>query len=283
MRSLRFGAAITAATLGATAALAAGAQAGYFNPKGTYDCQVYQAGLGYFTHVDYYRFGANHTYYVALARSGWTLKAPVTKGRYRLSGDRIIPSSGLLKRAGEYMLIESNVIVIRKNNGHITGLSCELVHPKPPTTMTTPPPQTTPAGTPFPLGTYTCYQTGKQTDQISGTTTYTSGSVATVTFNANGTYQKQGNLIPGDWHQTGSAITFTTGVFWETANQDAGAIYPSGTSMPDAQPNVPSSGYTLVIRDTVQGGGDPPSQEFSSNDGPNGTGSQPQSFYYCRQ
>lgn len=42
------------------------------------------------------------------------LKAPVTKGRYHLSRHKIVPSSRLLKRSHEYMLIEGNVIMVLK-------------------------------------------------------------------------------------------------------------------------------------------------------------------------
>jgi hypothetical protein len=261
------------AVLAAAGAFAVGAQASYFNPTGVYDCQVYEAGLGYFTHVDYYKFGRNHTYQVSLTRSGQTLTHNVTSGRYHLNGDRIVASSGLLKRAHEYLLIESTALVGRTNSGHITGLSCELVYPKPPAPATTNP--TAPASTPFALGTYSCYQTGSQTDQISGTTSYTSNQVATVTFSSGGTYQKSGNLVPGDWHESGSTIAFTTGVLWESSNQDIGNIYPSGTTMPNAQAPASAAGYTLVIKDTVAGG-DPPSQEFSSAEGN-------ESFWYCKQ
>lgn len=130
-----------------------------------------------------------------------------------------------------------------------------------------------------PVGAYTCYQT----NQISNTTTYASRVAATVTFGSNGTYQKQDNPVQGDWHRSGSTIVFTSGVLWESANRDLGDMYPSGTSMPHAQPNVPASGYTLVIKDTVQQGGDPPSREFSRHDGPNGSGSLPESFWYCKK
>jgi len=51
--------------------------------------------------------------------------------------------------------------------------------------------------------------------------------------------------------------------------------------MPNATAPAQASGYTLVIKDTAQEGGDPPSQEFSSTDGPNGTYSPPESFFYC--
>ena len=70
---------------------------------------------------------------------------------------------------------------------------------------------------------------------------------------------------------------------WQAGNYDQGVIYPSGTAMPHAAAPAPASGYTLVIKDTVQEGGDPPSQEFSSSDGPHGSYSPPQSFFYCSQ
>jgi hypothetical protein len=267
---------------GATPAIvAASAQASSFNPAGLYDCQVYQSGLGYFTHVDYYKFGPHHTYSVSLARSGHTLKAPVTKGRYHLKGNKILPYSGMLKRLHEYLLIQNKTLVGRTNSGHITGLSCILIYPKP--AKPTPPSPTPPGSTPFPLGAYTCWQTAPSTDPFAPPGTYGSSVVTTVTFNGNGTYTKSGSPVPGNWHESASSIVFTTGVLWQNYAHDQGAIYPSGTAMPHAASPAPASGYTLVIRDTEQEGGNPPSQEFSSTDGPNGTSSTPASFYYCKQ
>lgn len=76
---------------------------------------------------------------------------------------------------------------------------------------------------------------------------------------------------------------FTSGVLWQPGNYDQGVIDPSGTTMPNAQSPAPASGYTLVINDTKQEGGDPPSREFSSTDGPNGSYSPPTSFLCCTQ
>jgi hypothetical protein len=262
--------------------LAAVADASGFNPKGLYDCQVYQSGLGYFTHVDYYRFGPSHTYAVSTTRSGHKLTHNVTKGRYRRSGDKLIPSSGVLKRLHQYLLIEKDgTLVGRTDTGHITGLSCILIYPKPSTS--TPTPNPTPGSVPFPLGAYTCWQTGPSGDPTPGANPYISNVATTVTFHGDGTYDKSGSLVSGNWHQSGSTVVFTSGVLWQSGAYDEGLIYPSGTTMPHAQSPAPASGYTLVIKDTKQEGGNPPSQEFSSTDGPNGSYSPPESFFYCTQ
>jgi hypothetical protein len=262
------------------AIVATSAHASSFNPNGLYDCQVYQAGLGYFTHVDYYKFGPHQTYSVSLARSGHTLKAPVTKGRYHLKGNKIVPSSGILKKLHDYLLIQGKTLVGRTNSGHITGLSCILIYPKPPATKPSNPKP--PGSVPFPLGAYTCWQTAPTTDPLAPAGTYDSNVVTTVTFNADGTYTKSGSLVGGDWHEGGSTIVFTSGVLWQGGSYDQGLIYPSGTAMPNAVAPATASGYTLVIKDTKQEGGSPPSQEFSSTDGPNGSYSPPASFFYCK-
>lgn len=276
-------AALAGLTLGyvTVAVMAASAYASGFNPKGLYDCQVYQSGLGYFTHVDYYKFGPHQTYAVSTTRSGHTLTHNVTKGRYHLKGNKILPYSGVLKRLHEYLLIQNKTLVGRTNSGHITGLSCILIYPKPPAPKPTNP--TPPGSTPFPLGAYTCWQTAPSTDPLAPAGTYGSSVVGTVTFNNNGTYSKSGSLVPGNWHESGSTIVFTSGILWQAGAHDQGSVYPSGTSMPHAVSPAPASGYTLVIKDTMAEGGNPPSQEFSSTDGPNGSYSPPESFYYCTQ
>jgi hypothetical protein len=271
-----------AAAIAATGALTAVAQASGFNSKGLYDCQVYQAGLGYFTHVDYYKFGSGHTYEVSTTRSGHRLTRFITKGRYHRRGDKLIPSSGILKRLHEYLLIEQDgTLVGRTNSGHITGLSCILIWPKPLARKT--PPPTNPSSTPFPLGAYTCWQTEPTTDPLAPANTYDSQVVTTVTFHGDGTYDKSGSLVSGNWHESGNTIVFTSGVLWQPSNYDQGVIYPSGTTMPNAASPATPSGYTLVIKDSEQEGGDPPSQEFSTTDGPNGSYSVPESFFYCKQ
>jgi hypothetical protein len=271
-----------AAAIAVSGALAAVAQAKSFNPKGLYDCQVYQSGLGYFTHVDYYKFGPGQTYQVSTTRSGHRLTHFITKGRYHRNGDKIVPRSGILKRLHEYLLIEKDgTLVGRTNNGHITGLSCILIWPKPPAKKT--PPPTNPGSTPFPLGAYTCWQTGPTSDPLAPANTYVSNVVTTVTFHGDGTYDKSGSLVSGNWHESGDTIVFTSGVLWQPSNYDEGLIYPSGTAMPHAASPASPSGYTLVIKDTKQEGGNPPSQEFSTTDGPNGSYSPPASFFYCKQ
>lgn len=78
---------------------------------------------------------------------------------------------------------------------------------------------------------------------------------------------------------------FTEGALWNDAAHahDVGAYYAGGATMPNAQSNVPSGPYTIVVRDTVQEGGIPPSVEWSSTDGTGGSGSVPMSFGYCKQ
>ena len=67
MRRLLLAAVVAIAAIGA---LTVAAEASYFNPKGLYDRQVFQSGLGYFTHVDYYKFGPNNTYDVSFDQVG---------------------------------------------------------------------------------------------------------------------------------------------------------------------------------------------------------------------
>jgi hypothetical protein len=76
---------------------------------------------------------------------------------------------------------------------------------------------------------------------------------------------------------------FTSGGLWQSSNYDEGVIDPAGTTMPHAQSAAPTSGHTLVLKDTQQDAGNPPSQEFSSTDGPNGSYSPAASFFYCKQ
>jgi len=145
---------------------------------------------------------------------------------------------------------------------------------------TTPPPASN--AVPFPLGAYQCWQTAPSTDPLMPAGTYGSSVVTTVTFNGDGTYHKSNDYVGGNWHESGNTIVFTSGLLWQSGSYDQGVIYPSGTTMPHATSPAPASGYTLVIKDTVQEGGNPPSQEFSSTDGPNGSYSPPESFFYCK-
>lgn len=75
-------------------------------------CRTYD-----FTHPG--RYGA------ASDRHGNRLAGKVVRGRYTLKGNLIIPTSGPLEQAHDYMrLNRPTVLVVFKNNGKATGIGC---------------------------------------------------------------------------------------------------------------------------------------------------------------
>jgi hypothetical protein len=273
---------VTAVALGLTCGTAEASTVpnhGYFNSNGIYDCQIYAPAVigsgGYYEYVNSYKFSSNGTYAESGVRVGKQLKPPLSTGHYHLSGNRIIPSSGILKRSGDYMVIEKSSLHVAKDNGHLSDLNCIRIYPPPPA-----PPKV------LPIATYTCDQTYLySSDGIH--MYYTSHVVtSTLTFYNNGTYQPNALSAPGDWHASGSKIVFTSGPYWSGGSapqHNVGVFHSPGVLMTDAQPGF-NTLYSLVIKDTVQEGGDPPYQEFSNNDGPNGSYTGvPESWFYCNK
>jgi hypothetical protein len=254
---------------------------GYFVSNGLYDCQVFQpvTGIGgYWSYVNSYKFSSNGTYSESGARNGRQLAAPVNKGRYHLKGNKIIPSSGVLKKAHDYMVIQKSSLHVAQDNGHLSGLNCIRIYPKPP-----------PAPKVVALATYTCVDTALGTDPLQPTY-YTSQVVTkTLTFFSDRTYQPNDLSSKGNWHASGNKIVFTSGPYWTSGfspEHAVGLLETPGVPMPHAAaPFDPSTLYSLVIRDTVAEGGIPPYQEFTNYDGPPSapyTG-DPQSWFYCNK
>ena len=82
----------------------AGASANYFKPKGTYDCTAYSAITHSYGYVDTYKFGKKHTYKFGLmSPTSSKFQGSAKKGRYKVKGQKIVPTSGALKkRASAY-------------------------------------------------------------------------------------------------------------------------------------------------------------------------------------
>jgi Ni/Co efflux regulator RcnB len=166
----------------------------------------------------------------------------------------------------------------------------------PPTTDPATPPTTNPATPPtgteqqppadntptIPTGNYSCYHT---TQLIGGG--YFSSFKFEVDLHPDLSYHLAGDpLYYGNdhWSQQGDTVSFTSGPLWDDVNHahDQGTWYPGGAAMPHAGSNVPAGPYTLVIRDTLPEGGDPPSAEFSTTDRTGGPATLPTSFAYCK-
>jgi hypothetical protein len=208
--------------------------------------------------------GVDHNYH---------LVGHTESGRYQLRGNRINGLSGPLAADHEWLKIQAHDLALMNSNGAFTGIGCVNPRYKPPKK---PQPKTT-----IPLGVYSCYYTVEG----AGGGYYSQFSVQLQLF-GDGTYMDGDSpRYSSAWHQSGDNAIFTEGPLWSDSGyaHDIGTYYPSGVSMPHAESNVPASGYTLVIKDTRREGGIPPSQEWSSTDGPDGSHSVPTSFTYCKR
>lgn len=269
---VRSAAAAVAAILALGAAAGAAQASSYFHPSYLYRCTAYQALTNSFVYVDSYQFKSGHRYAVGYQK-GYKLGGHIQSGRYKLHGNRISGISGPLAKAHESLLIQSHDLALLNRAGHLTGIGCTISKPgyKPPT----PPP----VKTNIPLGTYNCYYT---TQNPGGG--YSSAFLNELQLFGDGTYMwGYSPRYSSAWHQSGNSVVFTQGSLWSTYDHDVGTYNTSPVSMPNAQSNVASSGYTLVIKDTQQEGGMPPSVEWSATDGPGGSTSVPMSFAYCKQ
>jgi hypothetical protein len=270
---------------GAVGAQAASAGThGYFDPHGFYNCAL--VGSTGSPYVNSYRFGPGNRYALGHQHNN-QLVGHIQSGRYALRGNEIVGLSGPLKRHHESLLIQRSDLLLMIG-GRRTGIGCRRPSNSTAPAQTTPSPTPTPAPTPnpaptptptptIPTGYYSCKHT---TEVVSGPGAgYYSTFAQDVEFHGDGTYYpvNSGTYV-GDnhWSQQGDTVTFTSGPL----SHDRGTWYPSGIAMPQEGNNVPST-YTLVIYDTVQEGGIPPSVEYSTTDGPGGSTSAPMSFNYC--
>jgi hypothetical protein len=256
--------------VGAQAASAGGR--GYFDAHALYNCTaVVSTGFEY---INSYQFGPGNRYAVGYQHNN-RLAAHIQSGRYALRGNKIVGLSGPLKSHHESLLIQRSDLALLIA-GRLTGVGCRRP------TKTTAPPSSSPSPTPtpsptIPTGYYSCKHT---TETVSGPGAgYYSTYTQDIEFHGDGTYAPVGSVSStGDnhWSQQGNTVTFTSGPY----SHDKATWYPNGIAMPHGGSNVPSS-YTLVIYDTVQEGGTPPSVEYSTSDGPGGSASAPMSFNYC--
>lgn len=246
------------------------ASAQVFYPTDRYDCFITYADGGVH-YVDSYQFETGQRYAVGYRKTSSTtgLGQQFGKGTYILSGKKIVSKRGYLTTLHEYLLIGTGHLDIYKNHGAWQGISCyDYKHTRPPSG----------GGTTFPTGTYTCYWT---VAELGGTylQQYTQ-----ITFNSDGSYSKlAAGFTSNGWKQQADTILFTAGPFWNTYAHDKGTWYPSGGKpLPNAQ-NSSTQGvvFPLVIKDTVAEDGNPPSQEFVTNDGR--SASVPQSYWYCKK
>ncbi len=246
----------------------------YFHPTFLYKCTAPQALTGGIAYIDSYQFESGRRYAVGY-QHGYKLAGHIQTGRYKLRGNRIVGLSGPLANNHESLLIQKNDLALLDSKGHFTGVGCWISE------RGYKPPVTPPVKTTIPMGTYSCWHTVKN-----ATEGYSSTYQPSLTPYGDGTYQ-WGNSIRdvSAWHQSGNNIVFTEGYLWNKYAHDVATYYPSGVSMPNAQPSgsVSAGGYTIVIKDTVQEGETPPSVEWSSTDGPGGTSSTPMSFDYCKR
>lgn len=271
---------LSTAAAGAAAAIflastaASAVAAGYFDPHAIYNCTAPQALTGQVAYIDSYQFRSGHRYTVGYQHNGH-LAGKTQSGTYKRVGNKIIPTSGPLKRAHDSFLIQPSDLALLDRHGHFTGIGCRNPKYNPPST-------TPPAGQTMPLGTYACYET---TQESNGS--YFTGAPGQLTFYDDGTYYRQGNVRNAGWRQSGNTIVFTAGSMWSDISHahDQGTWYPSGgQTMPHAQGAAASLTFSLVIRDTRVEGGIPPSQEFVTTDDPSDPlGSVPMSFLYCKQ
>jgi hypothetical protein len=238
------------------------ASANYFRPNGVYDCSAYQAITGLFTYVDTYKFGKHRTYKFGLMGPKSTkFHGPVSAGHYKLTGLKIIPTSGGLKKDGMYLLIQANDLALVRNNGAFTAIGCHLRGAKSPTQT-----QSSSAL----IGTWECYDTVRQSS-----TAYQLFFKRELTFWSDGTYLATGGIRTQGWKQSGNAVQFTGGPLWSTFIHDAGTYYPAGVAMPNATGTAAGPQWKLVIRDTQSNNETPPMTEYAQN-------VFPSSFDYCR-
>lgn len=124
-RNFRLSAAIVTAALIVAAPFtsATAAQPVTHIKPGLYDClasngvNLYYLDTYDFTHPGRYGFASN--------RHGDRLAGTIARGGYKLKGNLIIPTSGPLKRAHDYMRLNSPTqLGVFKNNGQATGIGC---------------------------------------------------------------------------------------------------------------------------------------------------------------
>jgi hypothetical protein len=255
------------ATASGTTAHAAGA----FNPRGIYDCSVLQAATGIRVYVTSLQFKSHHRYTNGLKGNGGKLVGALSTGRYKRSGSKIIPLSGRLKKLHQTLLIQTADLAVLDSKGHFTSLGC-YQRSSTQGTQGQPGGQTTPPGgnqPAFPVGIYDCYHTGQQTNG-----SFSQTFAGDITFWDDGTYSA--SIRGPGWNQQGDTINFTAGGLWDDVNHrhDVGTWIPGGTAMPHATGSFAGNQYTLVIRSTRAGEGNPPMTEF--------TGPVPSSFNYCK-
>jgi hypothetical protein len=257
---------------------ASGASAQVFYPADRYDCVSYQAGTGHTVYVDSYQFQSGQRYAVGFRKAGAKtgLGKQFGHGTYKLSGKKIVSTSGYLTSHHEYLLIETNDLAIVKNNGAFQSIGCYDTRQH----------STGGGGSSTFLGgaasaTYTCYET----EFFGGVYSLDPPYSRPLTFYSDGTYQWNYSVRSASaWHQNADSIVFSAGPFWGTYAHDVGTWHPSGgVTMPHAPASVSGLTYSLVIKDTVAEGGTPPSVEYSSTDGPGGSSSIPMSFLYCKK
>lgn len=114
---------VTAAAVGASlAALPGVAQAAQIR-NGFYDCWGY---TGVFTYYGTYEFKTPGQYLFAGDRKGHRLIGKVDKGRYRIRGRKLIPTSGEMKRNHLYMYEKNANEWLLANPNHL-GIACYRV------------------------------------------------------------------------------------------------------------------------------------------------------------
>jgi hypothetical protein len=239
-------------------------------------------------YVDSYQFGPGNRYAVG-HRHNNRLAGHIQSGSYALRGNKIVGLSGPLKRHHESLLIQRSELLLMIA-GRRTGIGCRrptttpapTTHPPTPTPVPTSNPTPTPNPTPspnptIPTGYYSCKHTS---EVVSGPGAgYYSTFAQDIELHGDGTYYpvNSGTYVGNNhWTQQGNTVTFASGPL----SHDRATWYPNGIAMPHEGSNVPST-YTLVIYDTLQEGGIPPSVEYSTTDGPGGSTSAPMSFNYC--
>src|SRR5262249_40678405 len=126
-----------AAGIGAICVAAGAAQAsGYFDPHAIYNCTAPQALTGQVAYIDSYQFKSHHRYSVGVQHNGH-LTGSTQPARYKRTGDKLIPTSGPLKKAHESFLIQQSDLALLDSHGNFTGIGCRRPNYKPPST--TPP------------------------------------------------------------------------------------------------------------------------------------------------
>jgi hypothetical protein len=238
------GSILSAGAADASAATVHGAN--YIRSNGTYDCSAFQAITQLNTYVDTYRFGKGHTYKFGLMSPTSTkFHGPVSSGRYKVKGLKIVPTSGGLKKDGMYLLIQPSDLALVRNNGAFTGIGCHRRGAKSTTQPTT---STSPL-----IGTWECYDTVRQSS-----TAYQLFFKTEITFWSDATYLTSGGIRGEGWSQSGDNVQFTAGSLWSTFVHDAGTYSAAGVSMPNATGAATGPQWHLVLRDTQSNNETPP-------------------------